>query len=155
MFLLMATYGMGASDVLALSLDDIDWQEGTIRLIRMKTNALTILPLLGGPGRAIAAYLRATPRPKARRRLFLQTQAPFAPLTFSGLARRWEQYTAAARVSYRGTHALRHTHASRQIEMAAPPKVVSDILGHSDPYSLSTYARVATERLRAVCLPMP
>lgn len=155
MFLLMATYGMAASDVLALSLDDIDWQEGTIRLVRTKTNTVTILPLLGGPGRAIAACLRATPRPKARRRLFLQTHAPFAPLSFSGLVRRWEQYTAAARVSYRGTHALRHTHASRQIELAAPPKVVSDILGHSDPHSLSTYARVATERLRAVCLPVP
>lgn len=155
LFLMMATYGMGASDVLALRLDDIDWHEGTIRLIRQKTGTLTLLPLLGAVGYAIAGYLRATPRPKSRRQLFLQTLAPFASLTFSGLARRWHQYTAAAGVSYRGTHALRHTHASRQVEGAAPPKVVSDILGHSDPSSLSTYARVATERLRAVCLPLP
>jgi integrase/recombinase XerD len=155
LFLMMATYGMGASDVLALRLDDIDWHEGTIRLIRQKTGTLTLLPLLSAAGHAIAAYLRATPRPKSRRQLFLHTLAPFAPLAFSGLARRWEQYTAAAGVSFRGTHALRHTHASRQVEFAAPPKVVSDILGHSDPRSLSTYARVATERLRAVCLPVP
>jgi integrase/recombinase XerD len=155
MFLLMVTYGMGASDALALCLDDIDWQEGTIRLVRPKTGTLTILPLLGGVGKAIAAYLRATPRPKARRSLFLQTFAPFAPLAYSGLAIRWQQYTAAAGVSFQGTHALRHTHASRQVEAAAPPKVVSDILGHADPRSLSTYARVATERLRAVCLPVP
>lgn len=87
--------------------------------------------------------------------LMMATYAPFAPLTFSGLARRWKQYTAAAGVSFRGTHALRHTHASRQVEAAAPPKVVSDILGHTDPSSLTTYTRVATERLRAVCLPVP
>lgn len=154
-FLLMATYGMGVGDVLALRLDDIDWYQGTIRLVRPKTGTITILPLLSAAGHAIAAYLRATPRPKPRRHLFLQTFAPFAPLSVSGLARRWEQYTAAAGVSFRGTHALRHTHASRQVEAAAPPKVVSDILGHSDPHSLSTYARVATERLRAVCLPVP
>jgi integrase len=155
LFLLMATYGMGAGDVLALRLDDIDWHEGTIRLARPKTGTITLLPLLSAAGHAIAAYLRETPRPKPRRQLFLQTLAPFAPLAFSGLARRWEQYTAAAGVAFRGTHALRHTHASRQVEAAAPPKVVSDILGHSDPHSLSTYVRVATERLRAVCLPVP
>lgn len=155
LFLLMATYGMGAGDVLALRLDDIDWHEATIRFVRPKTGTMSILPLLSAAGHAIAAYLQTTPRPKLRRQLFLQTLAPFAPLAFSGLARRWEQYTAAAGVALRATHALRHAHASRQVEAAAPPKVVSDILGHSDPRSLSTYARVATERLRAVCLPLP
>jgi len=155
LFLLMATYGMGAGDVLALRLDDIDWREGTMRLVRPKTGTITLLPLLSAAGHAIAAYLQTAPRPKLRRELFLQTVAPFAPLTFSGLARRWEQYTTATGVSIRGTHALRHAYASRHVEAAAPPKVVSDILGHSDPHSLSTYARVATERLRAVCLPVP
>lgn len=155
LFLMMASYGMGASDVLALRLDDIDWHDGTIRFVRQKTGTLTLLPLLAAAGHAIAAYLGATPRPQSHRQVFLQTFAPFAPLGFSGLARRWEQYTAAAGVSFRGTHALRHTHASRQVEAAAPPKVVSDILGHTDPSSLTTYARVATERLRAVCLPVP
>lgn len=155
MFLLMATYGMGASDVLGLRLDDIDWQAGTIRLVRRKTGTTTILPLLGAVGKAMVAYLRTTARPHPTRSLFLQTLARFAPLAFSGLARRWERYTEAAGVSYQGTHALRHTHASRQVEAAAPPKVVSDILGHADPRSLSTYARVATARLRVVCLPLP
>lgn len=155
MFLLMATYGMGASDVLGLRLDDIDWQAGTILLVRRKTGTTTLLPLLGAVGKAMVAYLRTTPRPHPTRSLLLQTLAPFAPLAFSGLARRWERYTEAAGVSYQGTHALRHTHASRQVEAAAPPKVVSDILGHANPRSLSTYARVATERLRVVCLPLP
>jgi len=155
MFLLMATYGMGASDVLGLRLDDIDWQAGTILLVRRKTGTTTLLPLLGSVGKAMVAYLRTTPRPHPTRSLFLQTLAPFAPLAFSGLARRWQRYTEAAGVSHQGTHALRHTHASRQVEAAAPPKVVSDILGHADSRSLSTYARVATERLRVVCLPLP
>lgn len=155
MFLLMATYGMAAGDVLGLKLDDLDWQVSSIRVVRQKTGTTTILPLLGGVAKAIAVYLRATPRHKATRRLFLQTLAPFNPLAFSGLVRRWERYTGAAGISHQGTHALRHAHATRQVEAAAPPKVVSDILGHADPRSLSTYVRVATERLRAVCLPLP
>lgn len=54
-----------------------------------------------------------------------------------------------------GAHALRHSHATKQVEMATPPKVVSDILGHRSTASLTTYARVARERLRSVSLPPP
>jgi integrase len=155
MFLTMAVYGMGASEVLDLCLDDIDWQAGTVSVVRRKTGVHTLLPLLGPPGKAMASYLRSTPRHRASRNLFLEALAPFGPLSFQGLAARWRQYAAAAGVSYRGTHALRHSHATRQVEHAATPKVVSDILGHSDPGSISMYARVATDRLRAVCLPLP
>lgn len=155
MFLLMAAYGMGASEILDLRLDDIDWRKGTVHVVRRKTGVRTLLPLLGPVGKALAAYLQGRPRHQKRRVLFLKALAPFPPLTFAGLTARWQRYSAAAGVSFRGTHALRHAHATRQVEAAAPPKVVSDILGHSDPSSLSTYARVATERLRAVCLPLP
>jgi len=54
-----------------------------------------------------------------------------------------------------GSHVLRHSHACRQIEGGAPPKVVSDILGHRRPSSTSAYVRVATERLRRMALPVP
>jgi site-specific recombinase XerD len=35
------------------------------------------------------------------------------------------------------------------------PQIVSDILGHRDPSSLSAYVRVALKRLRVVALPVP
>jgi integrase/recombinase XerD len=50
---------------------------------------------------------------------------------------------------------LRHSHAARQIDLGARPRVVSDILGHRDPESISAYVRIATERLRDVSLPLP
>jgi site-specific recombinase XerD len=82
--------------------------------------------------------------------------APQAPLSALQLRRRFRYYATAAGISAAvNTHALRHSHASRQVESAAPPQVVSEILGHGDPTSLSTYARVATNKLRAVCLPVP
>ncbi len=155
MFLMMAAYGMGASEVLDLRLDDIDWQEGTLHIVRRKTGVHTLLPLLGPVGKALASYLQFTRRHRTVRQVFVQALAPFHPLSFGGLAARWARYASSVGVSFRGTHALRHTHATRQVEAAAPPKVVSDILGHRDPSSLSVYARVATERLRAVCLPLP
>jgi site-specific recombinase XerD len=50
---------------------------------------------------------------------------------------------------------LRHSHAGRQIDQGAPPKVVSDILGHRRPESTSAYVRIATSRLRDVALSVP
>jgi integrase/recombinase XerD len=69
----------------------------------------------------------------------------------------WREYGVKAGVSVRrlGGHVLRHTHASRQIDLGAPPKVVSDILGHRSPSSTSVYVRVAFRRLRAIALPVP
>ena len=39
--------------------------------------------------------------------------------------------------------------------MGTRPRVLSDLLGHRDPESLSAYVRIATETLREVSLPVP
>jgi integrase/recombinase XerD len=67
------------------------------------------------------------------------------------------QHARAARVSapFLGSHVLRHSHASRQVDLGVTPKVLSDILGHRHPDSTSAYVRIATQRLRAIALPVP
>ncbi len=54
-----------------------------------------------------------------------------------------------------GSHVLRHSHAARQIDLGTRPQVVSDILGHRDPESVSAYVRIATASLREIALPVP
>lgn len=46
MLLIMATYGIGAGDVLGLRLDDVDWKAEVLRARRPKTGVLLELPLL-------------------------------------------------------------------------------------------------------------
>jgi site-specific recombinase XerD len=85
-------------------------------------------------------------------------RAPHKQLGCSGTIRNiLHKYARRAGVSapFLGTHVLRHTHATRQIELGTRPKVLSDILGHRDPESSSAYIRVATERLRRMALPVP
>ena len=49
-------------------------------------------------------------------------------------------------VEYRGVHALRHSFASHLIDSGIPPKVVSDLLGHSNViFTLNRYVHTNTD----------
>jgi integrase/recombinase XerD len=156
--LLLATYGLGAAEVLGIRLEDVDWQGGVLRVCRPKTNVSIELPLLPAVAQALTAYLRWE-RPPARsvQRIFLRENMPYEPITSGAIRHRIRHYARLAGISTKviGAHAFRHSHARRQIDSGANVKVVSDILGHRSSSSTSVYVRVALERLRAVALPVP
>lgn len=158
MLLLMATYGLGAAEVLGLRIEDIDFQSAILRARRPKTGVRIELPLLSPIAKALSAYLQAErPRPVSSRRVFLRSNMPYEPLTSGAIRHRIRLYAGRAGISAPtiGCHAFRHSHASRQIDSGANLKVVSDILGHRSPSSTSVYVRVALRRLRMVALPVP
>jgi integrase/recombinase XerD len=158
MLLMMALYGLGAAELLALELEDVKWQSGIIALRRPKTGVRFELPLLPPIARALSAYLQnERPRHVETRRIFLSAVIPYKPLTSGGIRHRIREYADDAGVVVKviGTHAFRHTHASRQVDAGANLKVISDILGHRRPSSTSVYVRVAIRRLREVTLPVP
>ena len=156
--LLLATYGLGAAEVLAIRLQDLDWRAGVMRVRRPKTNMPIELPLLPAVSKALTAYLRWE-RPPARSvdSLFLRKNMPYEPITSAAIRYRIRHYARLAGIPAKviGAHAFRHSHASRQIDSGANVKVVSDILGHRSSSSTSVYVRVALKRLRGVALPVP
>jgi len=156
--LLLATYGLGAAEVLGIRLEDIDWQAGELRVHRPKTKVSIQLPLLPAVARALTAYLRWE-RPPARsvQQIFLRENMPYEPITSGAIRHRIRHYARLAGISTKviGAHAFRHSHASRQVDSGANVKVVSDILGHRSSSSTSVYVRVALKRLRGVALPVP
>jgi integrase/recombinase XerD len=158
LLLMMATYGLGAAEVLGLDLEAVDWKSEILRVRRPKTKAEIDLPLLPPVAKALAAYLQMErPSHAQSRRIFLNPKTPYAPLTSRGIRHRIRHYAhqAGIDVPVLGAHVLRHSHATRQIDAGANPMVVSDILGHRRPSSTSVYVRVALRRLRAVALPVP
>jgi integrase len=81
MFLMMATYGFGAAEVLGLRLDDVDWESKILHARRPKTGALIELPLLPAVAKVLAAYLRhERPGHADSRRIFLDSRMPHYPL---------------------------------------------------------------------------
>jgi len=159
MFLMMATYGMGAGEIIGLRLEDVDWNARTIRVRRPKTGTVTMLPLLGPIARALALYLRdGRPAHTQDRAVFVSDIMPHAALGSSGPVRHRLIACAAAagvQADFLGSHVFRHTHATRQIESGVAPKIVGDILGHRRPESTSAYVRGAILKLRTVALPVP
>ena len=77
--LVLVRLGLRASEVAALSLDDIDWQAGEI-VVRGKGRHEDRLPLPSDVGDAIAGYLRRGRPRTAERQVFLRMIAPIAPL---------------------------------------------------------------------------
>jgi len=156
--LLLATYGLGAAEVLALRLQDVDWRAGILKAYRPKTKVHVDLPLLPPVAKALIAYLRQErPPAPSMQHIFLRKNMPYERMTGGAIRHRIQHYAQLAGIPAKaiGAHAFRHSHAGRQVDAGANIKVVSDILGHRSPSSTSIYVRVAFKHLRAVSLPVP
>jgi integrase/recombinase XerD len=157
--LMMSIYGFGAGEVIRLQLQDIDWDAATVRVVRPKTGVAFTLPLLPAVAKALARYLRnGRPPNTTTRHVFVQIKIPFGPLSCSSAVRHvvvGHAKIAGIKAGYLGSHVLRHSNAARQVDLGTRPRVLSDILGHRDPESVSAYVRIATQSLRNVSLPVP
>jgi integrase/recombinase XerD len=157
MFLLIATYGLRASEVVAISLDDIRWRQGSLRIHQRKTSSPLELPLTNEVSTALVKHLRRTPPAAPHRRVFLRMRAPIGVLkptavteAFQALLRR-----SGMEVPFNGPHCLRHSFAVQLLRNGTPLKTIGDILGHRTAESTSVYLRLATGDLREVSLPIP
>jgi integrase/recombinase XerD len=159
LLLMMSTYGLGAGEVIGLQLQDINWSAGTLQMSRPKTGVNFILPLLPPVAKVLARYLRnGRPPHTPTRHVFVQMKVPFGALTASSAVRHMlikHAKAAGIEAPYLGSHVLRHSNAARQLDVGTKARVLSDILGHRAPDSVSAYVRIATESLREVSLPVP
>lgn len=151
---LLAVYGLRSGEVRRLRLEDIDWAQGRVRIVRSKSLRPETLPLAPAVGNAIARYLRHG-RPKCEcRTLFLTVRASFRPLSAGGLydvVRRHLSRVGAVKKG-RGPHGLRHACARNLVEGGLSLKEVGDHLGHRSPEATRIYAKVNLTSLRLVAL---
>ncbi|NKM67630.1 site-specific integrase [Rhizobium laguerreae] len=157
--LMMSVYGFGAGEIIRLQFQDIDWDAGTLSVCRPKTGVAFTLPLLPPVAEALAHYLRhGRPADTPTRHLFVPLKMPLEAFVGSSAIRHIvvkHAKIAGIDAPFLGSHVLRHSHAARQIDLGARPQVVSELLGHRDPESVSAYVRIATTSLREVALPVP
>jgi len=148
--------GLRASEVVGLTLDDIDWHSGTLRIGKNKSRRVHVFPLPHATGSAIANYLRSERPHTANRRIFVRHVAPVDAPIGPGVVRRavLEAYQRCG-LPYTRVHPLRHTMAARLLDTGGTLKEVADVLRHRELDTSLIYAKVDTARLSAVALPWP
>jgi integrase/recombinase XerD len=157
MFLLIATYGLRASEVVAISLNDIGWRNGILRIHQRKTSSPLELPLTNEVSTALVKHLKRTPPQAPYRRIFLRMRAPIGVLKPTAITEAFQSLVRRSGLSvpFEGPHCLRHSFAVHLLKNGTPLKTIGDILGHRTAESTSMYLRLSTGDLREVALTVP
>jgi len=152
--LLELLYGSGlrVSELVGLDVDDVDLDEGAVRVLG-KGGKEREVPL-GRFGREAAAAYVTRARPgfasaRSRGALFLNQRG--GRLTRQSVNRILAGYVRAAGIRRRVTpHSLRHSFATHLLEGGADVRVVQEMLGHASVATTQIYTLVTKEHLREV-----
>jgi len=146
--------GMRAGELVTLSITDVDYDEGVIRVIgKGDKERVTLL------GRqavfALQRYLR-----KGRPALLMQAAEDDGALFVNrygkrlsdrGVRKMFDRYCAEASTHLKITpHVLRHTFATHLLSNGADLRLIQELLGHASVATTQMYTHVTTERLQEV-----
>lgn len=155
--LLLARLGLRAGAIVALELDDVDWQAATLR-VRGKGGHAHMLPLPVKVGEAIACYLKIGRPISTDRRLFLRSRAPIQGFK-SSVAVLFVVRHALTRAGIdsrsKGAHQFRHALASEMLRRGASLPEIGQILDHRNPETTAIYAKVDLASLHTLALAWP
>lgn len=155
--LLLARLGLRGGEVVAMTLEDLDWERGEI-VVRGKGQRLERLPLPADVGAALACYLCEVRPACATRRVFIRMKAPqqglAGPVAICCIVRRALR-RAGLDPEFKGAHLLRHSLATDLLRRGASLGEIGQLLRHRQPTTTQIYAKVDIAALRGIALPWP
>lgn len=156
--MMLAKLGLRANEVATLTVDDIDWRGGELR-VRAKGRQRVQMPMPPDVGSAVVAYLRDGRPRSSCRRLFVRTLAPHVGFA-SGCAITMIAKAALDRAgievcAHRGAHIFRHSLATELLRSGATLSEIGQLLRHESHDTTRIYAKVDIEALRTLSLPWP
>lgn len=154
--LLFARLGLRNADVAGLTLDDIDWKSGRIR-ISGKGRRETHLPMPQDVGDAILAYLERVRPATEYEHVFLSTQAPIRPMRACGTGGRvcWAMKRVGIDPPAHGAHILRHSLANRMLREGATLDSIGAVLRHRNVNTTALYTKIDIGMLGQIAQPWP
>jgi site-specific recombinase XerD len=156
--LLLARLGLRGNEVVALLLEDMNWNTGTMR-IRGKNGRECLMPIPSDVGQAIADYLMQGRPSCPDRHLFLRIRAPIRGLIpvsdAIGSIVRHALQRAEVVSPHKGSHQFRHALAVRMLKEGASLPEIGEVLRHRSPQATSIYAKVDIAALRSLAMVWP
>lgn len=155
--LLLSRLGLRGSDVVALRVGDIDWEQATIQVFG-KSRRVVRLPLPQEVGDALLHYLVHARPVVPSDSVFLRIPVPVAPLagaaSVSDIVRRAILRAGVIAPAY-GTHVLRHGAATALLAEGASLDSIGVLLRHQSLDTTAHYAKVHINLLRQLAQPWP
>ena len=149
MVYLAYTLGLRPIEISKITLDDIFFSEGKLRVPDRKSKNPVVLPLPEMTLRAIAAYIART-RPEAPfRQLLLTHKKPFKSVStntvvyYIGKAMKEAGLPSSA-------YWLRHTYAQNLLQIGRSIYEIKEMLGHQNIQSSQAYLHIDTQLMRKV-----
>ncbi|MBI2566296.1 MAG: tyrosine-type recombinase/integrase [Candidatus Schekmanbacteria bacterium] len=156
MALCMIGLGLRAVEVATLSLDDIDWRAGVLKVRADKTRRTDLMPLPDRVGRAMVAYLRQGRPSTVDRHVFVRHRLPRSrPIEVRIVQGALRRDMLRAGLPVQAPHKLRHGTASRLLESGASIKEVADMLRNRSLDTTTIYLKIDTKNLSQVAMPWP
>jgi site-specific recombinase XerD len=156
--LLLARLGLRAGDILGMRLDDIEWDEGTLR-VRGKGRREVRLPLPQEAGDALLEYLQRARPCVDDDQMFLRSSAPYrsfaGPCAISDVVRLALKRAGVADPPSRGTNLLRHSAATAMLRAGATLDAIGAVLRHQSTDTTAHYAKVDVAMLQQIAQSWP
>jgi len=149
-FEIMYSSGLRVSELCSLQLQDIDLDEGFMRVVAGKRDKDRMVPVGGAAIRAIEHYLAHARsqlvREKTGSTLFLSNRG--GPLSRKTVWYWVKEYAKRAGIEKNvKPHLLRHSFATHLLSNGADLRVIQEMLGHADITTTEIYTKVESERL--------
>lgn len=160
MLMLAVYYGLRASDIAALKIDNLDFDKNKIKLIMVKTGKFISLPMRAEVGNALKDYLLNGRVNKSKTPyVFLASVAPFKPVTNKCVSTTLRLIIAKSGVNTNGRksgpHIFRHSLASSMLYNNESYPVISEVLGHVYTPTTMEYLRIDITSMLKCALEVP
>ena len=136
--------GLRSSDIAAMKMDSIDWNNDLLFIQQQKTEVPLTLPLSAVVGNAIFDYINNERLESEHEYVFISKTRPFGKLTNVAICGIVQKIMKAADIRQKpgdrqGLHIFRHHVATALLGNGVARPVISSVIGHTSPNSLDPY----------------
>src|SRR5918911_463910 len=142
LFLVILRCGLRVSEVAALKLEQLDWEQQAVHIVQGKGRKDRRVSMSPDAVASVQQCLELHPGARAQGYIFWNRKRPQPLLSVKAMQKKMERYAKAAGLTA-SCHSLRHTFASNLLEHGAEVVAIRDFLGHSQIASSERYAKIS------------
>lgn len=140
--------GIRQSDIIGLTIDDIDWDNASLRISQDKTDYEVILPMPTPVANALFRYIMKERPDTDSRSIFIRKHAPFKQVGRGVCYNALINALPERDVPGSGFHVTRKTFATNLLRNDVPVQHVVEALGHKGLGSVHKYLSLEERRMR-------